>query len=432
MACRWRPLVLCQVICFHSILSAHVAPRRERGPSGPVLRREFHASGATSWANVIQEAVDEDGDRMIISECGPTTRPPDFAECREAAARLQLPFHFSNPSGGCRLSTTVVSYGSDIGLAEATSRPLCISHSLRMNLRLDPEHITLKSGGLKIFCFAWTTWKPQDVALLQEVRHAFKQCDSYRIFSDRQPFAGQEADVVAVHVSQQHKGREDEKWLYHRNMAGLMPSWSHLLQEDVSANYDWLVNVEFDHFLLTQKLRRSIASYMLLLQQGHPEQRQAAKGPLMLMFGNAFLFNRMMVSEMKRQWPRLGETAPSGHEASGCPTFMQDRFEWPLACSQDIAYPNLVAVMNPQVPAYGSSGCGQKPEDFPLTCFELERQPVQELGLDQLGLVRTLAESFSNRSGSSWSAVLRTAQDVPLFHHLSDPNARKLARELLE
>ena len=30
---------------------------------------------------------------------------------------------------------------------------------------------------------------------------------------------------------------------------------------------DWLVNVEFDHFLLTQKLRRSIASYMLLLQQ---------------------------------------------------------------------------------------------------------------------------------------------------------------------
>jgi hypothetical protein len=28
----------------------------------------------------------------------------------------------------------------------------------------------------------------------------------------------------------------------------------------------------------------------------------------------------------------------------------------------------------------------------------------------RLGLVRTLAESFSNRSGSSWSAVLRTAQ----------------------
>ena len=25
----------------------------------------------------------------------------------------------------------------------------------------------------------------------------------------------------------------------------------------------------------------------------------------------------------------------AGHEASGCPTFMQDRFEWPLACSQD-------------------------------------------------------------------------------------------------
>eukprot|EP00435_Cladocopium_sp_Y103_P055264 s1205_g18.t1 len=408
-------------ICFHSVPSAHVAP---------VLRREFYASGATGWANVIKEAVDEDGDHVIISECGPTTRPPDFAECRHAAARLKLPFHFNDPSGGCHLSSNVVSYGSTSGLAEATSRPLCVSHSLRMNLRIDSEQITVQGEGLKIFCFAWTTWKPQDVALLREVRHAFKQCDGYRIFSDRQPFAGQEADVVAVRVSQQHRDREDEKWLYHRNMVGLMPSWSHLLQEDVAGNYDWLVNVEFDHFLLTQKLRRSIASYLSLLQQGHPEQRQAAEGPLMLMFGNAFLFNRMMVSEMKRQWHLLGETAPSGHEASGCPIFMQDRFEWPLACSQDIAYPNLVTVMNPQVPAYGSPGCGQKPEDdFPLACFELQRQPVQELGLDQLGLVRTLAASFSNRSGA---AVLLTAQEVPLFHHLSDPSARKLARELLE
>lgn len=425
---RCRPLVLCQVICFHSIFS-HVA--RERTSENGLLRREVDASGETSWANnVIQEAVDEDGDRVIISECGATTRPPDFAECRAAAARLKLPFRFSHPSGACRLSSSLVSYGPLVGSdAGATSRPLCVSRSMRMNLRVDPT----ESEGLKILCFAWTTWKPQDVALLQEVRHAFKQCDGYRIFSDRQPFARQEPDVVTVPVSQQATGREDEKWLYHRNMAGLMPSWSHLLQEDVSA-YDWLVNVEFDHFLLTQKLRRSIASYLLLLRQGHPEQRQAAEGPLMLMFGNAFLFNRMMVSEMKRQWPRLGETAPSGHEASGCPSFMQDRFEWPRACSQDIAYPNLVTVMNPQVPAYGSPGCGQKPEDFPLACFEVQRQPVQELGLDQSGLVRTLAESFSTRSGAGPKVLrlLRTAQDVPLFHHLSDPNARKLARELLQ
>ena len=42
-------------------------------------------------------------------------------------------------------------------------------------------------------------------------------------------------------------------------------NWTHLNQP--LQRQDWLVNVEFDHFLLTQKLRRSIASYLLLLQQ---------------------------------------------------------------------------------------------------------------------------------------------------------------------
>eukprot|EP00434_Breviolum_minutum_P013373 symbB.v1.2.011782.t1/scaffold798.1/size257095/3 len=257
------------------------------------------------------------------------------------------------------------------------------------------------------------------LALLPFARERW--CDGYRIFSDRQP-AEEVENLVTVKVPEQDVQRKDEKWLYHRNMAGLMPSWDYLLKEEAE-KYDWFVNVEFDHLLLTSKLRVSIATYLSLLEEGNPEQRQDAKGPLMLMFGNAFVFNHLMVKDMKRQWDHLGATAPAGHPASGCPTFMEGRFEWPRACSQDIVYPNLVTFMNPPVPAYGSPGCGQKPQDFPLACFEIQRQPVKDLGLDQISLVKHLATG---------EVVLADAKEVPLIHHLSDPAARKFARDLLE
>lgn len=308
--------------------------------------------------------------------------------------------------------------------------PVCISRSFRMNVRLDPPAVQAEGQGLKIFCFAWTTWKPADLALLSEVRAAFKTCDGYSIFSDKQPSTKEEPDVIVVQVPHQTLSREDGSWLYHRNMVGLMPAWTHLLESTVD-KYDWLVNVEFDHLLLTSKLRLSIATHLAILREGRQEQQHAAGGPLLLMFGNAFLFNQDMVREMKRQWPQLGATAPGGHQASGCPMFMEGRFEWPASCSQDIVYPNLVTLMTPPVPAYGSPGCGQRPQDFPLACFELQRQPVQELGLDQLQLVQELAKLEHSNQTELLATELMAAKDVPLWHHLSDPVARKMARELL-
>ncbi|CAJ1394042.1 unnamed protein product [Effrenium voratum] len=218
-------------------------------------------------------------------------------------------------------------------------------------------------------------------------------------------------------------------------MVGLMPTWQHLLQSPEVEKYDWLLNLEFDHLLRVRQLRLSIATYLARLSS---EAKAAETDPLLLMFGNAFLFNRGMVKDMKRQWSSLGRTAPPGHSASGCPMFMEGHFEWPQSCSQDIVYPTLVTLMSPPVGAFGAPGCGQPPGDqLPLACFEFQRQPVHDTGLDQLSLVKEVAalarglDASAAESSNATAALLRGAKDVPLFHHFSDPAARRAAVELL-
>lgn len=284
-----------------------------------------------------------------------------------------------------------------------------------------------------------------DLALLEDVRHSFRKCDGYRIFSDRRPIGNEDdVDIVVVNVTQQPTSRGDDHWLYHRNMVGLMPAWKHMLESDVHSQYDWFLNVEFDHLLVPSLLRKTIAEYLSILRTGKKEQQRSAHGPLLLMFGNAFAFNRELVTDMGGQWTVLGQTAPAGQAAAGCPTFMEGRFEWPDSCSQDIVYPNMVSVLAPPVPAYGAPGCGQKPNDFPLACFEYSRQPVLDTGLDQIGLVQEViavrnlaseAEAETHYAGgrlAPHAKLLYTAKEVPLFHHLGDPAARRLARELLD
>jgi len=217
-----------------------------------------------------------------------------------------------------------------------------------------------------------------------------------------------------------------------------------MLESDVHSQYDWFLNVEFDHLLVPSLLRSTIVEYLTILRTGRKEQQRSAHGPLLLMFGNAFAFNRELVTEMGGQWTTVGRTAPAGHAAAGCPTFMEGRFEWPESCSQDIVYPNMVSVLTPPVPAYGASGCGQKPNDFPLACFEYSRQPVLDTGLDQIGLVQEViamrnlaseAEAETHYAGgrlAPHAKLLYTAKEVPLFHHLGDPAARRLAREILD
>eukprot|EP00439_Symbiodinium_sp_Y106_P060590 s3931_g8.t8 len=420
-----------------------------------LIRKEVLVLESGNDAHTIQAAVDEDGDTVQVSRgsCpNGTELLVDFAECRNAARGLNLPFRFDGAElSGCRLQrySNSILFNAMLDSPESSelNQPICVRRRFRRRVPQDaalPPVSARSLRHLRLFCFAWTTWKPGDLALLEDVRHSFRKCDGHRIFSDHRPTGEDDVDIVVVRVTQQPTGRSDDHWLYHRNMVGLMPAWKHMLESDVHSQYDWFLNVEFDHLLVPSLLRSTIVEYLTILRTGRKEQQRSAHGPLLLMFGNAFAFNRELVTEMGGQWTTVGRTAPAGHAAAGCPTFMEGRFEWPESCSQDIVYPNMVSVLTPPVPAYGASGCGQKPNDFPLACFEYSRQPVLDTGLDQIGLVQEViamrnlaseAEAETHYAGgrlAPHAKLLYTAKEVPLFHHLGDPAARRLAREILD
>ncbi|CAE7824877.1 unnamed protein product, partial [Symbiodinium necroappetens] len=338
-----------------------------------------------------QAAVDEDGDTVQVSQgsCPEGTelwcqrhpetlveRTTPFASLRGISKWSKLPF--------AKVGRSAARYGHDLStlfeMRAETSLPMVQSQR---------EAPALAQSSGRAFRCELRLLRPGDLALLEDVRHSFRKCDGYRIFSDRRPIGSEDdVDIVVVSVTQQPTSRGDDHWLYHRNMVGLMPAWKHMLESDVHSQYDWFLNVEFDHLLVPSLLRKTIAEYLSILRTGKKEQQRSAHGPLLLMFGNAFAFNRELVTDMGGQWTVLGQTAPAGQAAAGCPTFMEGRFEWPDSCSQDIVYPNMVSVLAPPVPAYGAPGCGQKPNDFPLACFEYSRQPVLDTGLDQIGLVQ--------------------------------------------
>merc|ERR1712187_539802 len=108
--------------------------------------------------------------------------------------------------------------------------------------------------------------------------------------------------------------------------------WGSLLHQGIAEQYDWVINTELDHFLSPERARARIRK--MKPSEGHP---------LMLMWGNAFVFNRAMVKQMRREWSKLGIGAnPSNGEdekiANGCPAWMKGKMEWPIHCSQDIVY----------------------------------------------------------------------------------------------
>eukprot|EP00434_Breviolum_minutum_P010436 symbB.v1.2.009202.t2/scaffold580.1/size320225/4 len=110
----------------------------------------------------------------VLAQTVRAASSPDYATCRWAAGRLGRSFHFGAASPGCHLSasSTVTFNGSDLPSDIGTSiclkkRPSRSKNSARMTYLRLPQ---AQQRGLKLFCFAWTTWKSTDVALLPDVR----------------------------------------------------------------------------------------------------------------------------------------------------------------------------------------------------------------------------------------------------------------------
>jgi len=317
---------------------------------------------------------------------------------------------------------------------------------------------------VSLFCFAWTPRRDYDEKLLVETRKQYQKCDGHMFYTDHAaPGPQKEGDFMRVIVPKQSVTREDDGWLYHRNMVGLMPSWNHLVHSEFVNQHTWFINSELDHFLSPARAKETIAAYLKGLREGTPEEQASADGPMMLMWGNAFVFNRKMVLAIKQHWNVLGriaqENGPDDQAtAVGCPMFMENEAEWPQCCSQDVVYPTLAKVILPKlfnvtVGAPGSAGCGSpskngKQQDFPLGCWELHLNPID--GVKEGGALQAIKElaqmsQFQDeRQAKDYCqrhklAAVRDNCDrfwqgrrVPLIHHLHTVSEQKLARQLLD
>lgn len=242
-----------------------------------------------------------------------------------------------------------------------------------------------------------------DEALLPLLKKQYEKCDGHAIFSDHDA-PGPKGEVLTVAVPEQSCNkqgcfrRNQSEWLFHKNMAGLIPAWNYLLEHNMLEKYDWIVNSELDHHMRPSVIRSGIETYMNVAWMGDEEARTSIGGAMMLMFGNVFLFNTEMVKEMKRQWPKLKKQVQPGSPVSGCP----DWYDPPrIDCSQDEIYVLMAkGIMQPPVFTIGESGCGKpmfnskKEPILPrgLACWNMDQSPAGgNTEADQLKTIREIA-----------------------------------------
>mmetsp|Transcript_76651 Transcript_76651/g.135243 ORF Transcript_76651/g.135243 Transcript_76651/m.135243 type:complete len:509 (-) Transcript_76651:132-1658(-) len=459
--------------------TAHKPSLLKVGVKKPASLTEVQDDLKPRSAMFAQESfTDEDGDRYNVhdtADCPHGWRlVTGFQDCRKAALGFQKTFSGLEAEGsarrGCqyrhrlgeepRLFFNTIAPTSDAAISTQKSWPVCVRSPQSSQLLVekgvfraheeaeaeaeDDGHHHVDPKKIKIFCFAWTTWQTGAYALLPEVRRAMDKCDGHAIFSNELPTGVNKSDVIAVSLPEQQTPPTDARYLYHRNMVGLMPTWDHILKSNIADDYDWLVNIEFDHMMIPSKLRNMIAEYTNRLENGKIDEQLSVNKSMMLMFGNAFLFNAKMLRQMREEWPTLGKVAPPSEEAKGCPMWMKGKMEWPDHCSQDVAYPTMVTMMKINVPAYGDAGCGHKPDRFPLPCYELQSGYVAESGLDQVHLAMQMAvvqgmadeeaakTAYKGSQLEQFAKALFDSKDVPLIHHFNDALARKVARELMD
>eukprot|EP00933_Yihiella_yeosuensis_P073595 TRINITY_DN8230_c1_g5_i1.p1 TRINITY_DN8230_c1_g5~~TRINITY_DN8230_c1_g5_i1.p1 ORF type:complete len:800 (-),score=145.21 TRINITY_DN8230_c1_g5_i1:303-2702(-) len=316
----------------------------------------------------------------------------------------------------------------------------------------DLEQLEARAKGIKVFCFSWTPFRPHDMEMLPEVRKQFSKCDGHAFFSHRIAENPAPPDVVKVSVPAQDHAPGDEGWLYHRNMVGLMPSWKYMIENRTEEHYDWILNAELDHFVSPNRVRLGIASYLHGLETSSPEDKSSVDGPMMLMWGNVFLFNKKMVEAMRKDWARIGEIAPQSSVAKGCPQMMEGKVEWPQSCSQDIVYPEMGKGIMKNVKVFGNSGCGQpeprnhrgKPFLVPMMCWEMQQNP---LGMDEEGEINAIKQFAMVKKTKNRDEALKhiegigqqqnaekwlASKYVPVIHHIVSASVHKAARELLE
>lgn len=289
---------------------------------------------------------------------------------------------------------------------------------------------------IKLFCFAWITNRSKELAVLPDMKDQLAGCDGHAIFGHE---GTNHPDVIEVPEARSHTIGHD--------MVHLIPTWTHLLKNVKNLDeHDWILNIEWDHLVRPSKVRLNIARDLGVLQRGTESEQASMEEPMMLMWGNSFLFNRRLVQEMRRQWPSLSKTIATTGENNGCPEWHDDHKE-PGRCAQDISYPQMLEHVerglqqdnrNTHVRGYGRPGCSQIAksdlgEEFHLACFNMPTggsQRSKEFNptvSNQLEVIKAIQRGEPYRDhGSDYDL-----KDVPILHKVYDPSVHELGRKLL-
>lgn len=345
-------------------------------------------------------------------------------------------FHLSS-AASTATATTVLS-STTTTATTSTTTTVVVRKRPFVETALDRE-----ASRISLFCFAWTPRREIDLKLMPHVKQEFAKCNDSILFSDKNDSG---AGIVGVSFPPQNQKRTDRDWLYHRNMVGLLPSWTYLVETGIAEKYDWVINIDFDHFMSPARVRLGIATYLSILRNGTTQDKRNSNGSILLMFGNAFVFNRQMVQAMRRQWSKLGEVEQHHRIGIGCPAWRRGKSEWPNHCSQDLAYPQLAGMLWPPAKTYGSSGCGQaddkngKGQRLPLMCFQC-CYPFDRKRDGQEDVLRTLSEMTvlkdiqdvekKYKGDKALVEMWQKARQVAVIHYIDDPDARKVARQFL-
>jgi hypothetical protein len=326
---------------------------------------------------------------------------------------------------------------------------------LALKLRRDdpqPQHLKLElsdeAKNMKIFCFGWVTFTENDKKLMPYARQLWEACDGHAFFTDVDAPADDSHDVFKVKVSPSKQQRNDGNWLSYKNMIGLAPAWQYMFNEDMLEHYDWAINLELDHFISVPLARWDIATSAETIRKGLQVQDLSSK-PVMLNWGNVFVFNKALMGRMKENWQKwAAPITDSSSDIYGCPV-MENSYqaEYGQQCPQDIVYPKLFEKMRGEVNQFGPIGCNQEAEAFgqklPLPCwqgFPFGNEPDDRVNaLKEISFMRNIptldeAKEHCKRRGGNVEqhcASLYSARMVPVIHNCKQPVVQEAARKFL-
>ena len=276
------------------------------------------ADEAVSTSNGINEdpvPVDEDI-QTSATDCPASTFPlRDPQHCKKAARILKRKYSgliasLSEPYGCIHRAADqdIMFNRFRTNISKAGREIVCSSKKEADTKKREP--ISQASAlQLKLYCFGWTARRPREELLLPLARHLFKACDGYAFFTDTNAPGEDAPDIVKVALPRTQQLRSEEFWLLLKNMVGLLPAWEYLLEQNTLEGFDWIVNLELDHFMVASQLRRTIAEYVNIMILGSLPGQDPWDDSIMLIFGNAFAFNAKLVEQMKAEWATIGRVA---------------------------------------------------------------------------------------------------------------------------